>query len=71
MKWFQVLLMLIMLAIGTFGIVLMDLGNFTDKDLCNGWVCVGPIKAFHLGELMALAGLWSSVALLFKVWSNE
>ena len=69
MKWWQVVLLLAVLGVGTSGVVLMDLGNLTDLDLCNGWFCLEAQKVFHLGEYMALAGLWSLAALLLWVWS--
>ena len=71
MKWWQVALLLAVLAVGTSGIVLMDLGNFTDRDLCNGWFCIGAMKAFHAGLYIALAAMWGLGTLLLWVWSNE
>ena len=70
MSWPHILLVLVILGLGTAGLILMDLGNLTDLDLCNGWFCVKAQKMFHLGEYLALAGLWGLAALLLWVWSK-
>ena len=72
MKWGQILPVLVLLAMATAGLFLMDLAHRSDPGgLCNGWFCLDPVKAFHVGIYMAFAGAWSLAGLLLWIWSNE